>query len=110
MVAPLSHEYLREKVDVLRVERDGSAQVGFRFLGAPQRIENRAEVGLGLGVFGVLLYGDAGCVEGFLIPCLLVQSRAQVEVGLGVFGVLLYGDAGCVEGFLIPCLLVQGLA
>ena len=60
----------------LWVEREGAAQVGFGFLGTSQHIENRAKVKMSLGVFRALLYGDAGCVEGFLIPALLVQSVA----------------------------------
>ena len=62
------------EVHVLRVEGDGAAQMGFCFLGASKIIENRAKVRMLLREIRGLLYCDAGCGEGFLIPFLLIQD------------------------------------
>ena len=50
--------------------------MGFCLLKATQRIENRAEVSMGLRVIRALLYRDAGHLKGFLVLCLIVQEYA----------------------------------
>ena len=58
----------------LRVEHERAAQVDLCFLKATQRIENQAEVGMGLIVIRALLYRDADCLKRFLVAALLVQG------------------------------------
>ena len=54
------------------VERDGTAQVDFRFLKASQLIERHAEIGMYLIVVWALFGSNAVRVEGFFVAFLLV--------------------------------------
>ena len=61
---------------MVRVELDGAAQVGFRFLKASQLIESRTKAGMCLCVVWVLFGRDAVCVGRFRIPALPIQGIA----------------------------------